>query len=59
MQACAAGYALTYASTLKLQLVRWTAVGLTAAKFKPGFSVSNVPLDLCGLCLLLPVSCII
>jgi hypothetical protein len=31
MQACAAGYV----TTLKLQLVSWTVVGLTAAKFKP------------------------
>jgi hypothetical protein len=35
MQVCAAGYALTYLTTLKLQLVSWTVVGLTAAKFKP------------------------
>jgi hypothetical protein len=35
MQACAAGYALTYISTLKLQLVSWTGIGLTAAKFQP------------------------
>jgi hypothetical protein len=35
MQACAAGYALTYVSTLKLQLVSGTVLGLTAAKFKP------------------------
>jgi hypothetical protein len=35
MQACAAGYALTYVSTLKLQLVSWTVVGTTAANFKP------------------------
>jgi hypothetical protein len=31
----AAGYALTYITTPKLQLVSWTAVGLTSAKFKP------------------------
>jgi hypothetical protein len=47
MQACAAGYALTYLTTPKLQLVSWSAVGLTAAKFKPliltvhGLSLSN------------------
>jgi hypothetical protein len=35
LQVCAAGYALTYATILKLQLVNWTVVGLTAAKFKP------------------------
>jgi hypothetical protein len=35
MKPCAAGYALTYATALKLQLVSWTVVGLTAAKFKP------------------------
>jgi hypothetical protein len=35
MQVCAAGYALTYVTNLKLQLASWTAVGLTAAKFKP------------------------
>jgi hypothetical protein len=35
MQACAAGYALTYATTLKLHLVSGTVVGLTAAKFLP------------------------
>jgi hypothetical protein len=35
MQACAAGCALTYVTTLKLQLVNWMVVGLTAAKFKP------------------------
>jgi hypothetical protein len=35
MQACAVGYALTYATTLKLQLASCTVVGLTAAKFKP------------------------
>jgi hypothetical protein len=35
MQACAAGYALIYATTPKLQLVSSTAVGLTAAKFTP------------------------
>jgi cytochrome b len=34
MQARAAGYALTYVTTMKLQLVSWTVVGLTAAKFK-------------------------
>jgi hypothetical protein len=47
MQACAADYALTYVTTLKLQLVSLTVVGLTAPKFKPltfpmsGFSLSN------------------
>jgi hypothetical protein len=35
MQACGAGYALTYVTSLKLQLVTWTIVGLTATKFKP------------------------
>jgi hypothetical protein len=35
MKACAAGYALTYVTTLKLQWVSWTDVGLTATKFKP------------------------
>jgi hypothetical protein len=32
MKAYAAGYALTYVTTLKLQLVSWTVVGLTAAQ---------------------------
>jgi hypothetical protein len=47
MQTCAAGYALTYVTTLKLQFVTWTVVDLTADKFKPlilpmsGFSLSN------------------
>jgi hypothetical protein len=47
MKAYAAGYALTYASTLKLKLVSWAVIGLTAAKFKPlilpmpCFSLSN------------------
>jgi hypothetical protein len=46
MQAYAAGYALTYVTTLKLQLAE-PVVGLTAAKFKPlihpmpGYSLSN------------------
>jgi hypothetical protein len=59
MQSSAAGYALTYVTSLKLQLVRQTVVGLTAAKFKPvihplpGFSLSNTT-HLQG-----PVSCII
>jgi hypothetical protein len=35
MQACAAGYDLTYLTIPKLQLVSWSVVGLTAAKFKP------------------------
>jgi uncharacterized membrane protein YvlD (DUF360 family) len=35
MKACATGYALTYVTTLKLQLVSRTVIGLTAAKFKP------------------------
>jgi hypothetical protein len=30
MQACAAGYALTYLATPKRQLDTWTVVGLTA-----------------------------
>jgi hypothetical protein len=34
MKAFAAGYALTYVTTLTLQLVSWTAIGLTADKFK-------------------------
>jgi hypothetical protein len=47
MQTCAAGYALTYLSTPKQQLVTWMVVGLTAPKFKPltlpmhGFSLSS------------------
>jgi hypothetical protein len=47
MNACEAGYVLTYVTTLKLQLVSRTVVGLTAAKFKPlilpmpGFSLSS------------------
>jgi hypothetical protein len=42
MQAWATGYALTYVTTLEMQIVRWTVVSLTAAKFKPpGFSLSN------------------
>jgi hypothetical protein len=47
MQASVAGNALNYLIALKLQLVSWTVVGLTAAKFKPlippmpGFSLSN------------------
>jgi hypothetical protein len=40
MQACAAGYALTYVTTLKLQLDTWTVVGLAAAKFK--FILNNI-----------------
>jgi hypothetical protein len=28
MQACGAGYALTYVTTLKQQSVRWTVVGV-------------------------------
>jgi hypothetical protein len=67
MKVCAAGYALTYAATLKLQLVSWTVVGLNDAKFNPliftmpGFSLSSTTynLDLHGLGLLLPVACII
>jgi hypothetical protein len=35
MQACAAGYALTYVTTLQLLLVSWTVAGLTADKFRP------------------------
>jgi hypothetical protein len=47
MQACAAGYALTYVTTLKLQLVSSTVTGLPTPKFKPliipayGFSLSD------------------
>jgi hypothetical protein len=33
MQACAAGYAVTYLIVLKLHFVSWTVVGLTVAKF--------------------------
>jgi hypothetical protein len=33
MQACAAGYAITYITTLKLHLASWTVVELAAAKF--------------------------
>jgi hypothetical protein len=47
MQACGAGYALTDLTTPKLQLVSWSIIGLTTAKFKPfiflmhGFSTYN------------------
>jgi hypothetical protein len=47
MQACAAGYVLTYVNILKLHSVSWTVVCLTATKFKPlilpmpGFSFSD------------------
>jgi hypothetical protein len=47
MQGCAAGYTLTYMTTLKQQFVTWTVVGLNAAKFKRfifprhGFSLSS------------------
>jgi hypothetical protein len=41
MQACAAGYALTYSATMKLQLVTWTFIGLAAAKFKLSKSQSQ------------------
>jgi hypothetical protein len=47
MKACAASYALTYATTQKLHSLSRTAVGLTAAKFRPlvlpvhGFSLSS------------------
>jgi hypothetical protein len=47
MQACAAGYALTYLITLEMQLVSKMVVGLTTAKIKPpvllvpGLSLSN------------------
>jgi hypothetical protein len=47
MQASAVRYALTYATTLKLQLVIWNFVGLTDPKFKLlilpmlGFSLYN------------------
>jgi hypothetical protein len=52
MQACAAGYASTYFTTPKPQLVIWTVAGLAAPKFKPlifpvnGFSLSNYTLRL-------------
>jgi hypothetical protein len=66
MQACAAGCAVTFVTTLKLQLASSTVVGLTATKFKPltlmclaSPSKYHVYLDLNGLGLLLPVSCII
>jgi hypothetical protein len=35
MKACAAGYTLTLATTLKVELDSRTVLGLTAAKFKP------------------------
>jgi hypothetical protein len=35
MQASAAGYALTYFTNPKLQLVTLTVLGLTTTKFKP------------------------
>jgi hypothetical protein len=35
METCTSGYALTYITTLKLQLVSRKVVSLTAAKFKP------------------------
>jgi hypothetical protein len=47
MKVCAARYALIYVTILKLQLVSWTIIGLTDAKFKPliiplpGFSLFN------------------
>jgi hypothetical protein len=47
MQACVADYALIHVTTMKVQLVSWTIVGLTAAKFDPlrlhfhGFSLPN------------------
>jgi hypothetical protein len=43
MQTCAARYALTHVTALKLLLVSWTVihVGQTAAEFKLGFSLSN------------------
>jgi hypothetical protein len=50
MQARAAGYALTYVTTLKLQLVSWTVVGLTAWLLLVQY---HVHLDLHGLGLLL------
>jgi hypothetical protein len=54
MQACATRYPLNYVTTPKLQLVSCTAVGRTPTKFKP---LTN--LDLCGLELRLPISCVI
>jgi hypothetical protein len=46
MQACAAGYALTYFTTSKRQLITRMVVGLTAAKFKPlTFPVRGFPLS--------------
>jgi hypothetical protein len=35
MQVSVADYALTYFTTPKRQLVTWTVIGLTTAKFKP------------------------
>jgi hypothetical protein len=60
MQACAAGYALTYLITPKLQFVSGSVVGLTAAWHAWFLLVRyHVHLDLHGLELLFPVSYII
>jgi hypothetical protein len=67
VQASAADYALTYVTTLKLQLVTWTVVGLTAAKFKQLILLiawllvvqCHVHFDLDAVGLLLSVSCVI
>jgi hypothetical protein len=55
---------MSYLTTLKLQLVSWSVVGLTATKFKPLVLPTwlvqyHVHLNFCGLEYLLPVSCII
>jgi hypothetical protein len=47
MQSFAAGYDLTYAVALKLQLVTSTVMGLTVAKFKP----LTIPTNLHCFCL--------
>jgi hypothetical protein len=47
MQASAAGFALTYVMTLKLQLVNWMFIGLTDAKFKPLVFPLHGPLISC------------
>jgi hypothetical protein len=69
MKACAVGYAATYATTQKLRLVNWTVVSLIAAKLSLLYTYTSyawlllvlyhVHLDLQGLGLILPVSCII
>jgi hypothetical protein len=58
MKAYTESYSLTYVTTLKLQLVSWALVGLTAAKFNPLLLLAQfqLHLDLHDLGLLLPVS---